>query len=464
MKLGELLGSDLDVGQFGELEISTVEIDSRRCVAGSLFFAVSGGSLEGATFVDDAIARGAVAVIAERELVASIPQWSVSESDIHDLLVRASARIVGHPERSLTLVGVTGTNGKTSVTTMLAALWRAVGHAGEAIGTLTHERTTPASPELFRELARIERSAVGRSEPLVALEVSSHALTQRRVDGLSFDVAIFTNLSHDHLDYHGTFEEYFEAKASLFTPQRARRAVIWADDEYGRRLLDEVEVPTVAVRREEARDVHYEIGSTQFIWRDQQVRVPLSGEFNLDNILLVLAAAVVLGVSPTRAASAVSQVAPVPGRFEIVRRESPTVIVDYAHTPDGLERLLGDVRSLLPSSRCVLVFGCGGDRDRTKRPMMGEVATRLADETILTSDNPRTEDPDLIINEIANGCASNSSWRRIRDRREAIRDALANAGANDVVIIAGKGHETTQTIGSTVIGFDDRLVAKEFLK
>jgi len=457
MKVAELLDiADVDP----TLEVSDVQIDSRECGPGSLFFAMPGLQTHGARYVDEAVDRGATAIVASEALNVRAPVVVVDALDLHRTLVRASASIVSHPERELTIVGVTGTNGKTSVTTILASMWQALGRDADVIGTLTHARTTPAPPELFREL----RSFVSRSQPsrhpMVSMEVSSHALDQGRVDGLFFDVAVFTNLSHDHLDYHGTMESYFAAKMRLFEANRSRRAVVWVDDEWGVRVTDLAGVPCVKVRRSEATDISLAIGSTAFSWRGHPVNSSLSGEYNLDNSLLALAAAVELGVNPSDAAAAMAQVATVPGRFEVVAQR-PDVVVDYAHTPDGLRRLLTDVRRLSRAGRIIVVFGCGGDRDRAKRPLMGRVASELADEIYVTSDNPRSEDPDVIINEIVGGITEGAKWHRDRDRRAAIKQALEAADSGDVVVIAGKGHETTQTIGTTVVEFDDRLVVAE---
>lgn len=460
MRLADVLEGEVDLGDRGDIEVASVEIDSRLCGPGSLFFALPGAVTEGSRYAAEAVARGAVAVLSTAPLDVGAPNWRLDESDLRRLLPVACASITGHPERSLTLVGVTGTNGKTTVTTLLVGLFQALGRPATAIGTLTHERTTPASPELYRELA-VARDAADGGRALVALEVSSHALTQGRVDGLVFEVAAFTNLSVDHLDYHGTMEEYFTAKARLFEPSRCRRAVIWVDDEHGRRLAESAEVPVTRVTRSDARDVHLAIGETRFVWRGRTVRTALSGQYNLDNVLLVLAAAVELGVDGAEAAEAAASLTPVPGRFEVVG-DSPKVIVDYAHTPDGLERLLADVRQLC-GGRVVVVFGCGGDRDRSKRPMMGEVATRLADHVVVTSDNPRSEDPEAIMDEVLAGCVPGALVDREPDRRRAIARALDAAGPLDAVVIAGKGHETHQILGTSVIDFDDRAVARELL-
>ena len=276
-------------------------------------------------------------------------------------------------------------------------------------------------------------------------------------------MAAFTNLSLDHLDYHGSMEEYFNAKAQLFDRSRCQHAVIWIDDPYGERLARQLSVPVTLVSPSDASNVTLAIGETTFSWRGQHVRTSLSGQYNLDNSLIVLAIAVALGASARDAAHAISASTSVPGRFEVVSPSSPTVIVDYAHTPDGLQRLLQDVRSLTKAAELTVVFGCGGDRDRSKRSLMGEISTRLADRSIFTSDNPRSENPELIIDEIASGAVAGSSWQRISDRRAAIAEALREVNERSVVVIAGKGHETTQSVGDEVLPFDDRVVARELL-
>jgi UDP-N-acetylmuramoyl-L-alanyl-D-glutamate--2,6-diaminopimelate ligase len=462
MTLEEILGSFVEPS-VASTEITSVEIDSRRCQPGTLFFALPGAQHDGAAFALDAVARGASVVVSLVPVSVDVANVVVTPDQLHSLVVAASAAITGHPENSVRLVGVTGTNGKTSVTTLLASMWRSMGRHADVVGTLTHERTTPASPELFRELARTRDSAIDGETPLLAIEVSSHALSQGRVDGVVFEVAAFTNLSLDHLDYHATMEEYFSAKARLFEDSRCRNAVIWVDDVYGERLANMVSVPVTAVARHDASDVELDIGHTSFTWRGQRVRTQLSGEFNLDNALIALSIATVLGDSPSAVAAAISESSTVPGRFEVISEAAPTVLVDFAHTPDGLERLLGDVRRLRPHARVTVVFGCGGDRDRSKRPLMGEIATRLADFAIVTSDNPRSEDPEKIIDEIVAGAKVGSSWQRIVDRRAAIEVAIGAAHGTDVVVIAGKGHETTQTVGDVVSPFDDRVVARELL-
>lgn len=462
MQLGDLLDDQtLDLAT-SALEVTDVQIDSRRCGPGSLFFALEGTQGHGSLYAADAVERGAVAVVSDRDLEVPVPVVRVPTSILRPMMCDSAAAIVGHPEFAFDLVGVTGTNGKTTVATLVASIARTMGWGGASLGTLTQERTTPDAPDLYRALGALRDQLAGTPRPVVALEVSSHALDQGRVDGLVFAVAAFTNLSHDHLDYHGTMERYFEAKARLFRPDRCRRAVLWVDDNYGARLASEVSVPVTRVSRADASEVVTTLRGTTFLWRGQVVSTPLLGGYNVDNLLVALAIVVELGADERDVARCAADATTVPGRFELVVEAPTAVLVDYAHTPEGLSRLLTDVRSLT-TGRVLVVFGCGGHRDRAKRPVMGEVATRLADVAIVTSDNPRDEDPEAIIDEVWEGIPDGERERahRLSDRRQAIALALDMAQVGDVVVIAGKGHETGQHFADRVEPFDDRLVARE---
>ena len=465
MQLGDVLDDfSLDV-QTGSIEINNVEIDSRLCVPGTLFFALEGTTSRGSRYGADAVARGAVAVVASEPIALDVPVVVVPETQLRPLVAHAAASVTGHPEVDVELVGVTGTNGKTTVTVLVSSLARALDWNGANIGTLTNERTTPAPPELFRTLRTLDDGFdPERKRSLVALEVSSHALVQHRVEGLRFAVVAFTNLSHDHLDYHRTMEEYFAAKAQLFTREHAQCAVIWCDDPYGQKLASSVALGVSEVHRSDATEVTPSLLRTTFFWRQQLVTTPLVGDFNVDNALMAMTIVSRLGASDGDIARAMRQVTNVPGRFEVVSHGDVIVIVDYAHTPDGLRRVLSDVRSLAPKARIVTVFGCGGDRDRTKRPEMGTVASTYSDVAIVTSDNPRSEDPDAIIDAIMSGVIGGATVLRETDRRAAIALAFENAYRGDVIVLAGKGHESTQIIGDLVAPFDDRAVALEFLR
>jgi UDP-N-acetylmuramoyl-L-alanyl-D-glutamate--2,6-diaminopimelate ligase len=465
MQLGDILDDfALDVVT-SSLEVTRVENDSRECEDGTLFFAMPGATRHGVNFARDAVANGACCVIADAPLKLPVPVVVVPTSQLNALLAHASAIVVGHPESKAKLVGVTGTNGKTSVSAIVASLARALSWNASSIGTLTNERTTPAAPELYRTLARdVATFDPERKNSLVALEVSSHALDQRRVEGLRFCVVAFTNLTHDHLDYHHTMEAYFAAKASLFSPEYAKRAVVWVDDEYGDRLAASTSVPVTRVTRADASDVVNSLHGSTFFWRGHLVNSPLAGDYNVDNALLAMAIMSTLGANDEAIAAAMGEVHGVPGRFDVLHGEGVTIVIDYAHTPKGLERLLADVRSLAGAGRITTVFGAGGDRDRAKRPEMGRVATALSDATIVTSDNPRSESPESIIDAVMAGVVPGSNVRRLSDRRAAIAAALAEAQRGDVVVIAGKGHEYTMTIGNEIVPFSDHRVAQELLR
>ena len=465
MQLGDILDDlTLDVAT-GSLEITHVDIDSRECVPGSLFFAMPGSSTNGARFASAAVGRGALCVIASAPVDVTAPVVVVPSTQLSALCAHASAAVVGHPETKTRLVAVTGTNGKTSVTTIVADLARALSWNGANIGTLTNERTTPAAPELFRTLASlVEGFDPSVQHSVVAMEVSSHAMSQHRGDGLEFTVAAFTNLSHEHLDYHGSMEEYFVVKSRLFTSEHSQRAVIWDDDPYGERLATSTTLPVTRVSRRDATDVETSLKGTTFFWRQHLVNSALLGDYNVDNALIAMTILSVLGADDAAIAAAMGQVSSISGRFDVVRGTDVTVIVDYAHTPEGLRRLLEDVRAMMPEGRIITVFGCGGDRDRAKRPEMGLVASTYSDATIVTSDNPRSESPESIIDAVMSGVLSGSNVVRDADRRSAISRALEEAAPGDVVVVAGKGHETTQTIGDLVVPFDDRVVARELLR
>jgi UDP-N-acetylmuramoyl-L-alanyl-D-glutamate--2,6-diaminopimelate ligase len=478
-----LLLDEIDVletsGDPSSLDVLGVEHDSRKVVPGDLFCCLPGAETDGHRFAPEAVARGAVGVICEH-LLAGLPpgpsgpvvQARVAPGGARPAMARLAAALYRHPARDVMMAGVTGTNGKTTVTHLLGTVLSHAGRPTTVIGTLGGARTTPESNELQRLLARA-RDATPRGRAAVVLEVSSHALVQSRVDGIHFDVAVFTNLSHDHLDFHGTMEDYFDAKASLFTPERAVRGVVWGDDPWGRRLLEQIHIPAVEVRRHQAGDVVLALGSTELTWRGQRVRTALTGLINVDNTLLAAEAAVALGVDPQVVAAGLSEAVPVPGRLEAVPGSGggrgPSVLVDYAHTPAGLEAVLGECRRLAGIGSVTVVFGCGGERDRAKRPVMGEVARRLADRVVVTSDNPRREDPLAIIDQVLAGMPdageAQVAGRLVvePDRRAAIAAALAAAEEGDVVVVAGKGHETYQEIDGVRHPFDDRLVSVELL-
>ncbi len=465
MQLGDILDDlALDVVT-SSVEVERVEIDSRSCSDRTLFFAMPGTTSHGVQFVDEAVARGAVAVVSDRAVPTSVPLVVVPTTQIVPLVAHAASVIVGSPQTKVKLVAVTGTNGKTSVTTMVSELARALGWNGASIGTLTGPRTTPASPELYRTLATL----VGLFDPVIAkcvvsMEVSSHALVQRRIEGLHYCVGAFTNLGHDHLDYHGTQEQYFAAKASLFCSERIRRAVIWTDDSFGRRLAETTSVPVTRVSREDVSEISTTLEGSTYFWRGHLVNSSLVGGFNVDNSIMAMTILSALGEESARIAAAMAEVNSVPGRFEVIRGSGVTAVVDYAHTPEGLDRLLADVRALRPRGRVITVFGAGGDRDRAKRPEMGRVAVAGSDVAVVTSDNPRSEKPGAIIDETLAGLVGLDTVVREEDRRRAITRAFELATDGYVVVVAGKGHETVQILNGVEVPFDDRAVVRELLK
>ena len=468
MLLADLLGGVAVAEVRGDpttTEVRAVEYDSRRVAAGALFCCVPGERTDGHAHAAEAVSRGASSLLCDHFLDLGVTQVRVAAGGLRPAMATVAAAFCGQPARSLQTVGVTGTNGKTTVTQLVRSVLEADGRPTGVIGTLDGARTTPESPDLQRRLA--EYVAGGRTA--VAMEISSHALTQHRADAIVFDVAAFTNLSRDHLDHHGTMEAYFEAKASLFTPGHCRHAVVFTDDPWGARLVGRLvgalgEDRVTAVRSGEATEVELSVGRSRFIWRGQRVDLPLSGRFNVDNALVAAAIGVALGVSEERVAVGLSGAAPVPGRMEAVGSGWPvSVLVDYAHTPAGLGSALQAARALAGGGRLLCVFGCGGDRDRGKRPEMGEMATTLADVVVLTSDNPRSEDPVAIIDQVRSGMVPGTPVTVEPDRAAAIRAAVTQARPGDLVLVAGKGHEDTQTSGATTVHLDDREEAASAL-
>jgi len=449
-------------GETATTPVTSVEFDSRIAGSGALFCCVPGERTDGHDHAAEAVSRGATSLLCEHFLDLEVTQVKVASGGVRPAMASVASAFFGHPSRSLQTVGVTGTNGKTTVTHLVRSILEADGRPTGVIGTLGGERTTPESPDLQRQLATL----VAEGRRAVALEVSSHALTQHRVDGIVFDVSAFTNLSRDHLDHHLTMDDYFEAKASLFTPEFCRHAVVFADDPWGARLLERLEVGRVtAVHSSEAGDVELAVGRSRFTWRGHRIDLPMSGRFNVDNALVAAAVTTVLGVDEGTVASGLASSPPVPGRMEVVGTGAPVaLLVDYAHTPAGLVVALTAARAVAGSGRVLCVFGCGGDRDQGKRPQMGAVASKLADEVVLTSDNPRSEDPMAIIEEIRTGTVAGSSVAVVPDRAAAIREALQRARPGDVVLVAGKGHEATQTTHGVTVPFDDRQEAARALE
>ncbi len=469
--------------------VSGLSYDSRKVSPGECFVAVAGFKQDGRRFIPDALSRGAGLIVLEGDdPLAGGATARVLVPSARAALARLADTYWGHPSRALILVGITGTNGKTTTSFLVEALLRAAGHRTGLIGTIQYRvgdqavdasQTTPEALELQALLARMRDGGVTAA----AMEVSSHALALDRVAGTEFDVAVFTNLTQDHLDFHGTLGAYHRAKRRLFETLAAgakarRAAVVNVDDPAGSRMVEGLSLPVLRF----AIHASAEIRPRRFTSGADGIRMavdtpagpleiasPLVGEHNVMNLLGAVGVGVALGIPLATVSAALGAVAAVPGRFERVEAGQPfLVVVDYAHTPDALERVLGTARKLVPAGgRLATVFGCGGDRDRGKRPIMGEIAARLADRVWVTSDNPRTERPEAIVDEVLAGVArvagSAGRYAADPDRRAAIRGALAWARAGDVVVIAGKGHETYQIIGTNVLPFDDRAVAREFL-
>lgn len=463
-----------------DCDITSIAYDSRQTRPGSLFAAIRGEKSDGFEFIDAAVKRGAVAALCDRPPGAPIP-W-VEARDVRLALAEISASFFGNPASALTLCGVTGTNGKTTTAFLIDAALRSFGKTTGLLGTvesriasrpLPATLTTPESLDLQQLLRQMADEHVSH----VAMEVSSHALVQHRVAGLRFKAAVFTNLTRDHLDFHHDMESYFEAKAKLFKnhlhPEGV--ALLNVDDAFGARLASELpdsKRRTFSVGSKAdyvARDIELRLDGTSFLCATPSgsvpVHSPLIGEFNVRNLLGAFGAVVALGFPVETAARALASLSGVPGRMERVDEGQPfAVVVDYAHTDDALKNVLDTVRQLGPR-RVITVFGCGGDRDRSKRPLMGAVAAQRSDLVIATSDNPRSESPAAILDEIKQGFAHRATETRlVVDRREAIGVAIDAASEGDVVVIAGKGHETTQTLHTGKIPFDDRQVAREALR
>jgi len=464
--------------------VESIAYDSRRVQRNGLFVALRGEKNDGHEFIGQAIENGASVIVAEREEKNPRATCLLVENT-RPALADLAATFYGLPARRLKLAAVTGTNGKTTTTFLIKHICEKAGLRCGLIGTVRYEigervlpaaRTTPESLDLQELLAQIANAGCRAA----AMEVSSHALTQERVRGLEWDVAVFTNLTQDHLDYHGTMENYFESKAKLFVQlarqQKKRKpvAVVNMDDHYGEQLLDKIgkkiSVITfgMGVRADfRASNYRMEFGGTSYQLdargKSYLVRLPLIGRFNVANSMAALAAANALGLNLREAVLSLGKSPQVPGRLEMVpAKRKFQVFVDYAHTPDALLNVLKTLRQLEPG-RLIVVFGCGGDRDRQKRPLMGRIADQNADYSIITSDNPRKEDPDAIISEIEKGFGSDR-YEKVAGRAEAIARAIALAQPRDIILIAGKGHETYQEFVDHTVPFDDIQVARRAIE
>jgi UDP-N-acetylmuramoyl-L-alanyl-D-glutamate--2,6-diaminopimelate ligase len=478
MKLRELL-RDVNVRESRadvDVEITTVTADSRLVVDGALFVAIPGFKTDGAKFIDAATKKGAAAIGGESSAA------SVQVDDARAALSIIAANFYGRPADKLSLAGVTGTSGKTTTTKMIESIFDAAREPVGLIGTIEYragderlmaDRTTPDAVVLQQWFAKMVDAGVHHA----VMEVSSHALALKRTFGIHFAAAVFTNLSQDHFDFHKDFEDYFAAKRILFDQiDRTRKtAIVNIDDEYGRRLANELGDGVVSFGRGANADIHpldgFEISVRGLHGRvvtpagEVRVESKLLGAPNLYNWLGAIGAAQAVGIDIPTIEAGIRNLAAVRGRFEYVETDGgPTVIVDYAHKPDALDKLLQAVRDLAEERRVVLIVGCGGDRDKDKRPKMGAIAGRLADYTVLTSDNPRGEKPEAILDDIEAGMRGATNYTRITDRRDAISRTIADASDDDVIVIAGKGHEPYQVIGDQVIHFDDREEAERALE
>jgi UDP-N-acetylmuramoyl-L-alanyl-D-glutamate--2,6-diaminopimelate ligase len=486
--LADRVGTALVAG-IGQLDLAVTGVthDSAAVVPGDLYAALPGTHTHGARFADRAVAAGAVGVLTDqagRSIVnaaGSLGTPVLVVDDPRAELGGIASWIYGEPSKQLRVLGVTGTNGKTTTSYLLDAGLRAAGEKTGLVGTIETRigewvapsaRTTPEAPDLQALLAVMAERGVGS----VSMEVSSHALALHRVDGTAFEVVAFSNLSQDHLDFHIDLDDYFNAKARLFTPQFARAGVVNVDDEHGRRLLEVAEIPLTTVSAT-TRDAQWWVSDrsygqengTDFVAHGPDVVTSVStrlpGSFNVANALLAFVTLVVAGVDPQAAARGIAEVLVVPGRMETVSVSQPfTALVDYAHTPDAVMTLLTTLRPTT-TGRLIVVLGCGGDRDRAKRPLMGAAAARLADVAVLTSDNPRSEEPDQIVAAMLEGAMGVAPEQRAEvivelDRLTAIQIAVRQARAGDVVVVAGKGHEQGQEVGGVVHSFDDRAVLR----
>jgi UDP-N-acetylmuramoyl-L-alanyl-D-glutamate--2,6-diaminopimelate ligase len=471
MLLGDLFGDPA----LPAVDVRALAYDTRTVTPGAAFFCVRGFTRDGHELAGEAVARGAVALVVDHPLDSGVPEVVVG--DVRAAMAPAAARLAGDPTAELAMIGITGTNGKTTTSFLTRALLEGSGRSTGLVGTVTSVvggveqpvvRTTPEAIDLQRTF----RAMRDGGDAACVMEVSSHALELHRSDAIHWDVAAFTNLTQDHLDFHTDMEDYFRAKRRLFEQAASHDAtlVVCVDDPYGARLARDfpravtvgIESPGATLR---ATDLRPGPHGTDFRVGDLALRAPLPGRFNVLNALVAIAAARAVGVGDATLAGALAGAGSVPGRFEPVDEgQDFAVIVDYAHKPDALDNVLRFAREMT-RGRLIVVVGAGGDRDRGKRPLMGAAAARHGDAVILTSDNPRSEDPEAIIAAIAEGAGDAPAVERIVDRRAAIARAIALAAAGDVVVIAGKGHETYQELdGGRKVPFDDREVAREALR
>lgn len=472
MKLSELLRGIPHQTALPDCEVSDVCSDSRKITPGCVFVCIKGENFDGHSHAAEAVQAGAAAVVCEQPVGLSC---EIAVENTRLVYAKMCAALCGHPEQRMTFVGVTGTNGKTTTTNLIKSILTREGHKVGLIGTIRNEigdevvhahRTTPDAYELYNLFARMADSGCDT----VVMEVSSHALHQYRLGEVPFEIGVFTNLTQDHLDYHKTMEAYFEAKKMLF--QMTKKSIVNFDDPYGQRLIGELSCPSfrfsakepdveyyAAAPRYSASSVHYTLRRSG---GEYPVDFKMPGSFSVLNSLAAAAVCIELGVSPEKAAFHLCEIEGVKGRSEVIPTGKDfTIVCDYAHSPDGLDNILPTLKQNA-GGRLVTLFGCGGDRDRTKRPLMGESAARFSDFVIVTSDNPRTEDPGKIIDDILPGVRKyETPYVVIPDRREAIYYAVSHAQKDDLIVLAGKGHEDYQVIGEEEIHFDEREIVAE---
>lgn len=478
MRAVELFGEEW-LEKYSDIEITGIAYDSRNVLPGNVFVCIKGFETDGHRYVDSAIKNGAAVIVAQDKVESSVPVWYVDNSRRY--IAELSCRFYDDPSKKFKLIGVTGTNGKTTITYLVKSILETVGKVTGVIGTnqniigdkvLVTQSTTPTTPNAL-ELQQLFSEMVDSGAEYVVMEVSSHALALDRVHGCHFDCGIFTNLTQDHLDFHKTMENYRRAKGKLFT--LCDKGVINYDDEAGKKIAAEsTQCDILKVGLGEgcnltAKNISITARGTDFEMDYKGIKYPIHiaipGRFSVYNALCAAGAALQLGIDIDTISKGLADASGVLGRVEVVPTDTDyTVIIDYAHTPDGLENIISSVKEFA-KGRVITLFGCGGDRDKGKRPIMGEIAGRLSDYSILTSDNPRTEDPESIVRQIEEGIKkTDGKYTLIVDRREAIKYALNFAKKDDVIILAGKGQETYQIIGHEKHDFDERAVVHEYLK
>ncbi len=457
---------------FRDVEVSVVACDSRSVTDGALFVCLSGQKSDGHEYVEEAVKNGAVALVTDHEVTSSLPQFVVENA--RAALAVVAGNFYGNPAAEMKLITVVGTNGKTSVTEILSEIFLFAGHLAATIGTLGYKigkdrsrgvLTTPDPIDLNRNLAKMRDAGV----EYVFLEASAHAIYYDKLAGIKANVTVFTNLTQDHLDFFETMEQYANTKLSYFSLENTSLAVVNSDDPYGRRLISEHKLPVIAYGMDNPADVFainveeddsglsFTVNAFDKI---EQISTPLFGKFNVYNVMASIAVAMYFGIPLFTVAKALEIMPTVPGRYQVSRVKDRQVVVDFAHTPDGLKNLLGDLRGRF-CGKIAVVFGCGGDRDRSKRPIMGAVAAEYADHLIITADNPRFEEEGVIAEEIKSGVPEWASVEIVLDREAAIRRAFAVTDPGDVIVIAGKGHETYMEIKGKKFPYSDHAVLQK---